>query len=464
MVVMLFGLGGALLAGYAMTDGRRRASHRRSHDAMTSHVLGWVVVLILCCLGVSMPAQAQDSEAGGATTPTFGGDLWHRSKLIPDWGGFRSRLAEKGVTLDADVTQFYQGVTSDGEHRGFEYGGHGDYVLHVDAGKLVSLRGLVLTVRAEHWFGQNVNEETGAFLPAAIAADLPAKDSRNVYLTDVLLTQYLSDSFAVFVGKMQTLDGDKNAFAHGRGKDQFLNFSLVGNPAFYLTLPYSTLGAGFMLLGEDHEPWLSVEVLNSTDTTTTAGFDELFREGVVVNPEIRLPTRLFGQPGHHLLGGTWNSREFLNLAQDPRIILPAVPAERAGSSWSVYWNFDQYLFTDSRDPSRGWGLFGRAGLADKHTNPLHWVVSAGLGGNSPIPGREADTFGIGWYYGKTSSEIDQIAQSALGPIGNGQGGEIFYNIAATPWLHLTPDFQIIRQAQKDVDTAVVIGLRAKVDF
>jgi len=283
---------------------------------MRSHVLGWVVVLILCCVGVGEWVSAQDSEAGGETSPTFSGDLWHRSKLIPDPGG--------------------------------RVWGHGDYVVHVDAGKLGFLRGFNITVRAEHWFGPNVNEETGAFLPAAIAADLPAKDSRNVYLTDVLLTQYLTDSLAVFAGKLQTLDGDKNAFAHGRGKDQFLNFSLVGNPAFYLTLPYSTLGAGFMLLGADREPWLSVEVLNSTDTTTTAGFDELFREGVVVNPEIRLPTHFFDRPGHHLVGGTWNSREFLNLAQDPRIILPGVPAERAGSSWSVVRPVPEGVAADQR--------------------------------------------------------------------------------------------------------------------
>ena len=61
-------------------------------------------------------------------------------------------------------------------------------------------------------------------------ADLPVYDSEEVYLTNVLLTQELTDAFSVFAGKMDTLDGDMNAFAHGRGKTQFSNMGFVFNP------------------------------------------------------------------------------------------------------------------------------------------------------------------------------------------------------------------------------------------
>ncbi len=407
----------------------------------------------------------QESDAAAHGSPAFGGGFWERSKLTGDWGGLRSRLAQNGVTLDADVTQFYQGVTSGGRKQTFEYGGHGDYVLTGDADKLLHLPGLFVTVRAEHRFGENINQETGTLLPAAVAANLPASNSRALYFTDVLATQFLSESFALFAGKMQTLDGDMNEFAHGRGKDQFLNMTFVADVASALTIPYSTLGAGFMLV-KDQQPWLSVTVLNATDTTETAGFNELLKHGVAVSPEMRLPTRFFDRPGHQLIGGTWNSKDFLALGQDPRFDLPSssIPLEKRQRAWSLYWNFDQYISVDPRQPSRGWGIFGRAGLADKHSNPLSWYVSAGIGGNSPIPGRGADTFGIGWYYAKTSSELGRLAQALLGPVGDGQGAELFYNIAATPWLHLTPDLQILKPAVERIDTAVVIGVRAKTDF
>jgi porin len=51
-----------------------------------------------------------------------------------------------------------------------------------------------------------------------------------------------------------------------------------------------------------------------------------------------------------------------------------------------------------------------------------------------------------------------------------QGMEVFYNIALTPWAHLTPNIQVIRGAQKqtlalsptdrrDIQTSTTIGLR-----
>jgi porin len=220
------------------------------------------------------------------------------------------------------------------------------------------------------------------------------------------------------------------------------------------------------MLVKDQQAWLNVTVLNATDTTKTAGFNELFKNGMAVSPEMRLPTRFFDLPGHQLIGATWNSKDFLALGQDPRfdISSSAIPLEKRQSAWSVYWNFDQYVSVDPHNASRGWGIFGRAGFADKRANPLHWIVSAGIGGNSPIPGRGADTFGIGWYYAKPSSELGRLAQSILGPVGAGQGAELFYNIAATPWLHLTPDLQILKPAVERVDTAVVLGVRAKADF
>jgi porin len=72
-------------------------------------------------------------------------------------------------------------------------------------------------------------------------------------------------------------------------------------------------------------------------------------------------------------------------------------------SWALYWNFDQYLAMDPCDPTKGWGVFGRAAIADADTNPLEWFVSFGIGGNSRIAGRESDTFGVGWAYNSVSN-------------------------------------------------------------
>ena len=111
-------------------------------------------------------------------------------------------------------------------------------------------------------------------------------------------------------------------------------------------------------------------------------------------------------------------------------------------------------------PARGWGLFGRAGIADDEANPLHWFLSFGIGGHNPHRGHEADTFGAGWFVAGTSDEIGPIIEATLGPIQDGHSVELYYNWQATPWLNITPDLQVIVPARGNIDTALVAGIRA----
>jgi len=408
------------------------------------------------------PCACQQAAPAPAP-PQFGGCLCCRPKLTGDWHGCRNCYAQNGITLTADVTQFYFGVVDGGLEQVFDYGGHGDYVMNADLGKLGVQEGLFLKVRAEHRFGQSISDDTGSFIPATILPDLPVRDHVDLYLTDVLFTQALSESFAVFAGKLDTFDGDTNAFAAARGKDQFSNLGFVANPVFLRTIPYSTLGAGFVVL-RDMQPLFNFSVLNSTDTARTSGFDELFEKGAALAAELRLPTRFWGLPGHQLFGGAWNSQDFVSLGQDPRIVTGDVPIAEHEGSWGLYWNFDQYLYVDPCDPKRGWGVFGRAGISEDAVVPVFYFLSAGIGGNSTIYGRETDTFGLGYYYAGRSQEIGPILETLLGPIGDGQGVELFYNIAVTPWFRLTPDLQVLVPFRESADTAVIVGLRGKMDF
>lgn len=381
--------------------------------------------------------------------------------LTGDWAGNRACLVEHGVTFDLSVAHFYQGVTAGGLEQRFKYGGHGDYVTNLDLGKLAGREGLFLKLRAEHRFGEDVNQDTGAFLPVSLPTELPVAEEDDVFLTNVLFTQALSERFAVFFGKLDTLDGDPNAFAHGRGRTQFSNIGFVSAPIALRTIPYSTLGCGFAILGDEGEPLFSYTLLNPTDTADSDGFSELFAEGVAMAAELRLPTRFFGMPGHQLLAGTYSNRDYVALDQDPRVLLPNVPIARQSGSWSLYWNFDQYLVTDRCDPSRGWGVFGRAAVADDDTNPIAWFLSFGAGGSSLIRGRGADTFGVGWFISGTSDEVAPFIEAALfNTLSDGQAIELFYNCQATPWLNVTPDLQVVVPARDDADTALVAGVRA----
>jgi carbohydrate-selective porin OprB len=76
-----------------------------------------------------------------------------------------------------------------------------------------------------------------------------------------------------------------------------------------------------------------------------------------------------------------------------------------------------------------------------------------------LPGRDHDRFGIGVYYTNFSNDLPGLILSD-GEIGL----EVFYNIAATNWLYVTPDIQVIEPAGKRATTAFLSGLRLQMRF
>ena len=62
------------------------------------------------------------------------------------------------------------------------------------------------------------------------------------------------------------------------------------------------------------------------------------------------------------------------------------------------------------------------------------------------------------------SANSQLPQALKDGAHDEQGVELYYNIAVNPWLHITPNLQVIDPADKSVDTTVVAGVRVKMDF
>ncbi|MFZ4638315.1 MAG: carbohydrate porin, partial [Pirellulales bacterium] len=187
-----------------------RDVHRRQR--MTVRRMLWLTAGLWCCLvGLAVsenPPQPYVEEPEYEMAP----------HLLGSQEGFRERLADAGLTILADNTGFFIGNANGGFDQAFDYAGHGDYCVIADGGKLGVRDGLYFKLRAEHRYGETIVGNVGCFISPTLIADLPVYGSEEVYLTNVLLTQELDDAVSVFAGKMDTLDGDMNAFAHGRGK------------------------------------------------------------------------------------------------------------------------------------------------------------------------------------------------------------------------------------------------------
>jgi porin len=213
-------------------------------------------------------------------------------------------------------------------------------------------------------------------------------------------------------------------------------------------------------------PVLALSVFDTNDTPTTSGFETFFDNGAVVHAIVTLPIDVFGLPGHHGVEAAYSSGRYTNFQESPYLdpvgdlVFPAAPKR---GSWAVAYQFDQAVAASPDDPDRVWGVFGRVGLADDNPNPIRWTWAGGLAGASPVPGRAADSFGVGYYYLGVSDALRRGARP-LTPLGAEHGVEVYYNARVTPWCQITPDLQIIDPFQREANSAFVLGLRARVDF
>jgi len=274
-----------------------------------------------------------------------------------------------------------------------------------------------------------------------------------------------------------------------------------------LTLvPISAYGGGVVVL-----PWegvvLSAMALDASGTPTNNDISEAFDDGTTVVASGKVTIKPFGLVGHQSVGGMWSNKIHLSLKQDPsniarslveeqfprladpgpvlrrilerffpELLVPVQPANREGSTWAVFYAFDQYLWQPAGDPKRGIGIFFNFGASDGNPNPIKYSYSAGIGGNGVIPGRPHDTFGVGWARTKFSNNLVPFLRQTLDlGLDHEDAVEMYYNVSITRWLNMTLDLQIVNPALqktlnssgtslKNVDTAVVGGVRMYIRF
>jgi porin len=408
------------------------------------------------------------SERTVSPPPPFGGPWDSRPKLTGDWGGLREQLRDHGFTFDISATAYYQGIASGGLEQKSELGGRNDYWLNVDGQKAGLWPGLFITLHGEAVFGDSVNQETGAVVPVNIGRAHPVFSGTAAALTAAKVTQALSENFLVFAGKINTIDNVQQPFMPGRGLDAgFMNAAFVWNPILGRTLNYATLGAGAAILSQGY-PVASLTVYDTHNAATTTGFNDAFDNGAIIYPTISLPTKFFGLPGHQSLWGAYSSGRYAivekqSLNEIPPNLLGPPPTTLEHGSWWITYLFDQALWVDPADQTRSWGVFGNFGISDGKPNPIEWSAILGIGGSSPIHGRKQDSFGLAYYYLRFSGDFKDVAR-VITPVRNERGVELFYDVGVTPWLHITPDLQVITPILERAETGLVLGLRMKIDF
>ncbi len=391
-------------------------------------------------------------------------DFWTRQYLCGDMNGMRSGLAESGIILDLDLTQFYQGVTSGGTNQTFRYGGKMDYFLTFLGEPLGLNKGFTATLHAETRFGDDVILDAAGLAPVNANMLYPALYNTTA-ITGLQFLQALSEEWVVTFGKINTVDLFYTMYPQtGRGVDGFMNASSFLPLTVSRTVPLSFLGAGVLnMRGKDIQGGLLV--YDSNNSTTTSGFEDLFDNGANIAALWRLFTEFGGRPGSHLFLGTWASGQSSSLDPTDWVFDPGVglTSSQQTGSWSFLYVLEQQLWADPCNPKRNIGLLSQWGLADPETTPYSWIGNVALQGQGLLARRDQDTMGVAYFYSGLSNDFKNLFSPLL-QLDDLQGVELYYNAAITPWFHLTADLQFVEPGLAARDTATVFGIRGKIDF
>lgn len=388
------------------------------------------------------------------------------STLTGDWQGGRSRMAEKGLSVDLNGIYSFQGVVNGGLGLGNDTGNlfSGNLGVVFDTDKAGLWPGGTFKMRLEGRGGEDVLVGSGATSPVNNQAIFPLVEGRRNQevwaLTELTYMQFFNEKFGIIGGLNNTTYGDNNPIAGDAiSNEHFMNMGFLYSPVEAHTVPAVTLGGGIIMRPAE---WVqgSVTVVGSEET---AGYNpfELY-EGTTFATEWEFEYKLGGKPGGMVVGGLYSINQArLPYGADPRLVIDEFiesgELETSKDSWAVFWNGFQYL---TGDEERGTGIFARLGLSDGNPNPVRWHWAAGVGGVGLLPGREKDRWGLGVYYQDLS---DGILSQVFG-LDDEIGGELFYNIALTPWMNVTLDAQVVDSAASQAGTAVVLGTRVAIRF
>ncbi|MCP4782053.1 MAG: carbohydrate porin [Fuerstiella sp.] len=443
-------------------ESRSESPHLITADHLFTESDPWVQTVSLQCADDS-PCVDSGASCGEADGRHIGccDDLLSRTSLTNGLFGLAPAAAQHGVMVDASYTNFSQGVTSGGINQTFRNGSKTDLFLIADTGKLGLWEGGMFQVHVADWqFGENSIGDAAGMAPVNTSLLTP-KVTPAYGLTNLLLMQQLGDGWVAAAGRYNATDLWATFYPdYGRGVDGFMNVSTMIPLSSAMTLPFVSNVAGILKMGERGLESGFV-VLENQNSPTTVGLD--FPNGTTLLGLARKYTDFGGLPGSHTLIGTYGTGDFTSFDTSGWDIIPpggVVPATSTGT-WMATYLAEQRLWVDPCNEKRYAKLFGYVGFSDHENSPFRITTSVSVEAFGLSDSRPNDRMGIAYFYTGLNDDF-KSAFGAVTPVGDLQGGEVYYNAQITPWFNLTFDLQAVEPAAQRLDTAVVLGLRAHV--
>lgn len=451
------------------------------------------------------------SSANSPNNPGFFAGILERDKLLGDIGGLRTRLDRSGVTLTLLNVSDVLGNTTGGINKGVTYSGLTWLTLQMDTkkafgwdGGLINISGLQIRGRSlSQFYLDNLQTVT------SIAA------SNTTRIWEIWYQQAFADGkYDVKIGQ-QSIDLE---FTIAPSAAIFLNASM-GFPALPSldlfaagpTYPLSSLGLRFraqptgavtVLAGvfQDNPPGGSFSNDSELLGSTRWGGNFNLRTGALFIAEIQYRLNQPGNgdtdhgkaseglPGTYKLGAWFDTASFQNQRYDTMGIPLASPGSNGIPqmnlrNYSLYGLADQMIWRPDPESPRSLNVFARAMAAPNDRNLINFSVNAGVNLKAPLPGRDDDTFGVGFGVARISSYAAGFNKDTnfygtspfLVPVrGSETFLEVTYLAQVTPAVTVQPDFQYIfnpgggianpNNPELRVKNEAVFGVRTIVTF
>lgn len=377
--------------------------------------------------------------------------LLERDRLTGDWGGYRTRLEERGIDINFGVwADLFQNVRGGANTADMDFMHLESLNLTLDTQKLFELQGGTFFIDLQHIGGDNPSDNVGDWQwVSSIASD------RRDEIAELWYEQKLmDDQVRLKLGKIEPC----YEFDVSEIGAMFLNSSSGQSPTIpgFPTYPDSAFG----FIG-DYAP---SEILY-----LRAGvFDGNQQEGKTLGDDG--PRTVFKGPSDLFLiaevGFGWNTES-----------LPGRAAVGVSYHTGTFDRFDggtddgvlgyyavleQVLHKESDDPedAQATRLFLRAGFTDADTYDVRYHLGGGVVATGLCPERDEDSIGVGVNFIGFSNAAD--ADFA----GDELNLELFYAAQVTPYLAITPDLQYVINPGGDesLDDALVLGVRFVLNF
>ncbi len=394
------------------------------------------------------------AEDQGAAAPELRWTQWPGA--TGGWGGFRSKLAGRGVDVFAQYTTGFWANTKGGFDTGIRYEGFATWGFGLDLERIVHWPGASFRMNWNSYHGGQPSQELIGQFPSETLSGWEA--AVGVRFFEIALRQELwNDRIRIDVGQL-TSDGEFYQSSTSslllNGTFGFLAFARQLTP-FY---PVAAPGVLVSVRTSDRRFELRSAIYTASagdDTRENIGFDWSFDDGFTVFGEAIARPRLFGRLASFSIGVVGVRTELVDLST----------GDRVGRRASLYGVTDLQIVQPG-EWSPGLDFFARVfGTPEVGTSATDWYLSGGFALRTPFPGRDEDAMVVGFSYQRFGKDyLDFVRASGQNVTSDESIIELSYRAQVFRWFAVQPDLQLVIDPHFSGRNAVAIGLRGVIDL